>query len=76
VHRVLAFRELLDELRAERVEVARVAGGDQAFVDHDLLVDDDAGLPVLKNACTKRTASSSWRRWSGFVVPPGSTSPS
>ena len=34
--------ELLDDRRAERVEVVRVAAGDQALVDDDLLVDDRA----------------------------------
>src|SRR3954470_21849568 len=36
---VLALAELLDDLRAEGGEVVRVAGGDEALVDDDLLVD-------------------------------------
>jgi len=35
-----AFGELLDDLGAERRQVVRVPGGDEALVDDDLLVDD------------------------------------
>ena len=34
------------------------------------------GLPALKKACTNATASSSWRRLSGLIVPPGRIRPS
>src|SRR5437764_1356824 len=47
---VLALADLLDDLRAEGGQVVRVAGGDEALVDMDLLVDpvrarvDEVGL--------------------------------
>src|SRR5690606_4018450 len=44
---VPAFGELLDQLGAERFEVARVAAGDQALIDHHLAVHP-VGAGVLE----------------------------